>query len=157
MSLESRIAALEAKSDICDLKARYARICDDGYDGDAIAELFIEGGSWASNTYPEVSGRLAIARFMREIGRDVFPWAVHLLSNPRVDVALEDGTAVGRWDLLQIATQDQDSVLALGRYEDRLELVDGDWRFTAVRVDFSYVGTLAEGWGRGSSGFLGSV
>lgn len=154
MSLEHRVAALEAKFQISDLKAEYAGLCDLGYDGDAIAALFTEEGSWASNTYPEVHGREEISRFMREIGESVFPWAVHLLANPRIVVSDDGSTATGRWDLLQLATSEDDSVVALGRYRDEFRFSAGRWWFSAVRVDFSYVGNLANGWGIGSDGFL---
>lgn len=154
MSLEHRVAALEAKFQIADLKAEYARLCDLGYDGDAIAALFTEDGSWVSNTYPEVRGRDEISRFMRGIGEGVFPWAVHLLTNPRIVVADDVITARGHWDLLQLATSEGDSVVALGRYQDEFRFSDGQWKFSAVRVEFTYVGNLASGWGEGSAGFL---
>ncbi|QTV80911.1 nuclear transport factor 2 family protein [Microbacterium sp. NIBRBAC000506063] len=82
----------------------------------------------------------------------MFPWAVHLLTNPRIVVADDVITARGHWDLLQLATSQGDSVVALGRYQDEFRFSDGQWQFSAVRVDFTYVGNLASGWGEEAPG-----
>ncbi|MZE79288.1 nuclear transport factor 2 family protein [Streptomyces xinghaiensis] len=154
VNLERRLARLEARDEIHELKAAYADLCDTGYEGAAIANLFTEDGVWESNTYPAVRGRGEIAKFMTSIGDNVFPWAVHLLSNERVQLDAMLATAEGRWDLLQLASRGPDSVVAVGKYVDVLRVENGRWRFSAVRVQFSYVGTLKAGWAFGSEGFV---
>jgi len=153
-SLERRIADLEAYIRVAELKAEYLGLCDSGYDGSAIAELFTEDGSWASNTYPEAHGRARIADFMTQIGTSVFAWATHFVGNPRITVDAEAGSATGRWTLLQLATEGDRSVLAVGDYRDRFRCDDGIWRFSSVRLDLTFVGDVRQGWAAGSPGLL---
>lgn len=152
--LERRVWALEAQLRVAELKAEYLALCDSGYDGEAIAQLFTEDASWASNTYPEARGRDQIADFMTRIGTSVFSWANHFTSNPRIAVDVDGGTATGRWSLLQLAAEDARSVVAVGDYRDRFRCDDGVWRFSAIRLDLTFVGDVRQGWAAGSSGLI---
>ncbi len=44
--LESRVRNLEDTDAIRNLKARYAELCDDNYNPDGIAALFVEDAVW---------------------------------------------------------------------------------------------------------------
>ena len=44
--IERRLKVLEDVEEIKRLKARYCAYCDDSYDADAIASLFIEDAVW---------------------------------------------------------------------------------------------------------------
>ena len=57
--LENRVRAVEDADAIRNLKARYAAYCDDNYNPDKIAELFVEDAVWESGS---------LGRF-EEIGR----------------------------------------------------------------------------------------
>ena len=46
MDLEERLARVESIERIRFLKARYCDLCDDGYDADALCELFTEDAIW---------------------------------------------------------------------------------------------------------------
>ena len=46
--LENRVRVLEDTDAIRNLKARYAAYCDDNYNPDKIAELFVEDAVWES-------------------------------------------------------------------------------------------------------------
>ena len=46
--LESRVRTLEDTDAIRNLKARYAELCDDNYNPDGIAALFVEDAVWES-------------------------------------------------------------------------------------------------------------
>ena len=46
--LEARIQTLEDTNAIRNLKARYAELCDDNYNPDGIAALFVEDAVWDS-------------------------------------------------------------------------------------------------------------
>lgn len=154
--LVERLALLEACDAIRERKHEYAALCDGGYDGAAIARLFTADGSWWSNAHGTIAGREAIAAFMEQIGRERFPWAIHYVVNPRIEVDLEAGTARARWVLLQLAsTPDADahggSVVATGAYDDRLRLEDGEWRFTSVSLTLEQVTDLRRGWPAGAA------
>ncbi|MEV8150381.1 nuclear transport factor 2 family protein [Arthrobacter sp. NPDC080073] len=150
-NLEDRLGRLEALEDLRGLKNLYAQICDTGYNGGALAELFTEDGTWESNTFPLVRGRSEIKRFMDRFGSGVFPWAVHYMSNPRIEVSGDLQSARGRWELLQLATKAAESgsfepIIAMGSYDDEFIKIDGTWRFAKVSVHFHHVGNISKGW-----------
>lgn len=151
VALAERLALLEAREAIRELKHDYAARCDGGYDGAAIAALFTADGSWSSNVHGTIAGRDAIAAFMEQIGRDSFPWAIHYVVNPRIEIDLRAGTARARWVLLQLASTPaadarDASVIATGAYDDRLRLVDGAWRFASIALTLGQVTDLRRGW-----------
>ena len=63
--LERRIQILEDAGAIRNLKAQYAAYCDDNYDADKIAELFVEDAHWESTGLGRFEGREAIREFFR--------------------------------------------------------------------------------------------
>ena len=46
MDFEERLARVESIERIRFLKARYCDLCDDGYDADALCELFTKDAIW---------------------------------------------------------------------------------------------------------------
>lgn len=149
--LADRLAVLEAQEAIRALKHEYAALCDGGYDGAAIAALFTGDGRWSSNAHGEIAGPAAIATFMEGIGRDRFPWAIHYLSNARIDVDPGAGTARARWTLLQLASTPAEdprdaSVIAAGAYDDRFRRVGDVWRFESITLTLGQVTDLRRGW-----------
>ena len=63
--LENRVRALEDADAIRNLKARYAAYCDDNYNPDKIAELFVEDAVWESGSLGQFEGREAIREFFQ--------------------------------------------------------------------------------------------
>lgn len=150
-TLVDRVALLEAREAIREHKHEYAALCDGGYDGAAIAKLFVDDCTWTSNVHGTIRGRDGVAAFMEEIGREHFPWAIHYVVNPRIEVDLTAGTARARWVLLQLAgtgaaDAHEASVVATGSYDDRLKLVDGEWRFASITLTLGQVTDLRRGW-----------
>src|SRR4051794_21078126 len=70
-SLERRLQALEDAEAIRNLKARYAALCDNQYDADAIAMLFTEDALWESPALGRFAGREAIRSFFPGRVRDL--------------------------------------------------------------------------------------
>ena len=58
--LETKVQTLEDTDAIRNLKARYAELCDDNYNPDAIAALFVEDAVWESVGLGRFDGREAI-------------------------------------------------------------------------------------------------
>ena len=58
--LQNRVRILEDAEAIRNLKARYAAYCDDNYNPDKIAELFVEDAVWESGSLGRFEGREAI-------------------------------------------------------------------------------------------------
>jgi hypothetical protein len=51
MTLEDRVAFLENVREIEQLKYRYARYCDGGYDLDGLRSIFVRNGTWSANGF----------------------------------------------------------------------------------------------------------
>ena len=98
--LESRIRDLESVDEIRNLKAEYAAACDDSYDPDRIAALFIEDATWESQGLGLFEGREAIREFFRGISSH-FVFALHYGLNPSIEVTGD--TARARWYLFMPA------------------------------------------------------
>jgi SnoaL-like domain len=138
--LESRFRKLEAESAIIRLKARYARFCDDGYDADGIAGLFVPDGVWdGKELFGRAEGVEAIRAHFAHASERI-PWALHFTLNPIIDVAEDGRTAVGSWYLWQPCLRTRSSapepVLSYlaGTYADAYELTTDGWRFRHVEV-----------------------
>ncbi|WP_436697759.1 nuclear transport factor 2 family protein [Nocardioides sp. BYT-33-1] len=150
--LGRQVDLLEAESAVHRLKRRYAQLCDEGYDGAALAALFAPDGSWSSNHDGPFTGRAAIADFLATVGADRFSWAAHYLANGSVDVDLDAGTAAGRWELVQLATDRRaapgpaGSVVATGTYRDRFVCVDGAWLIASLELRLHRLTDLVAGW-----------
>lgn len=144
--IEVRLERLEAESEILALKSRYQYFCDQGYDPDGIASLFVENGVWQTTGFGRHEGRAAIHQFMAGVSEDL-PWAWHATSNPLIEVAGDRQSASGRWYSLVICEQLQadGSVLPavmIGKYTDEFKRVDGKWLFSSVTVDLERKSTF---------------
>src|SRR3990172_11585987 len=98
MDLEARTRRLEDLEAIRQLKARYCRLCDDGYDADRLADLFTEDAVWDGGMLGKAEGRERIRRFFQR-SPEVIPFSVHMVMNPLITV--DGDTASGTWYLFQ--------------------------------------------------------
>jgi hypothetical protein len=149
MTLDLRVARLEAAEAIRNLKARYCELCDAGYRAEELAELFVEDATWDGGTaLGRHEGRAAIRRFFEGMP-SMISFAIHHVTNPRIDVAADAASATARWLLLQAATDatgDQAMWFAAA-YEDEYVRVDGNWRFTRVALSTRFLAPYERGWG----------
>ena len=150
--LQARIQRLEDIEAIRDLKMAYAKLCDEGYDADGIVGLFAEEDvSWVSDVFGTYNGRDEIHGWFENVDAEIL-WALHLMINPRVEVASDGQTATGSFYLLELATMtapgggDPDPVVMTGKYRDEFVKVDGRWRFKKIEVNFEQVSNLDQGW-----------
>ena len=61
--LDTLVKAVEDTNAIRDLKAQYAELCDDNYNPDGIAALFVEDAVWERGPLGTFEGREAIRKF----------------------------------------------------------------------------------------------
>ncbi len=137
--LRRRIERLEDVEAIKRLKARYARYCDAGYDPEGIASLFVPEGVWDGG---ELFGRAEGVEQIKEHFRGApsrIPWALHFPLVPDIEVAEDGTTATGTWYLWQPCTVNRRTgpvpAWLVGTYRDRYVKVEGEWRFSELRVD----------------------
>ena len=145
--LESRIMDLEAADEIRNLKATYAAACDDNYNPDAIAALFVEDAVWESDGLGNFEGREAIREFFRGIS-SYFTFALHYGLNPKIEVAGD--TARARWYLFMPCTV-SDGGRALWRAgidDEEYVRVDGRWMFKRKKSATIFNTPFEEGWAK---------
>ena len=99
--LETRVRAVEDTDAIQNLKARYAELCDDNYNPDGIAALFVEDAVWESGPLGRFEGRNAIREFFRRASK-IFTFAIHYSLNSQIEVSGD--TARARWYLFMPCT-----------------------------------------------------
>ena len=145
--LESRVRDLEAGNEIRNLKAVYAAACDDNYNPDVIASLFVEDAVWESQGLGRFEGREAIREFFRGIS-SYFTFALHYGLNPHIEVTGD--TARARWYLFMPCTV-SDGGRALWRAgidDEEYVRVDGRWMFKSKKSAPIFSTPFEEGWAK---------
>jgi hypothetical protein len=144
--LRRRITLLEDVEAIKHLKARYALLCDTGYDPDALTSLFTDDGVWdGGDIWGRYEGTEALWTFF-EGASTMLPFAMHFMVNPIIDVNGDEAT--GHWHLLQACTYAAtgDAVWGGGRYFETYAKLQGHWKFRYVRLDSSFWTPFTDGW-----------
>ena len=137
--LLSRIQHLEDIEAIDRLKASYCQHCDDGFNADAIASLFIEGGTWdGGRLRGSQVGRAAIRAYFAQ-NKARIPFSAHLLSNRMIDV---DGDhARGRWRMLMPYNNAENpphgARWQVSGYDDDFVRSGARWYFQTLRVELA--------------------
>ena len=127
------------------LIATYAELVDDGDFagvGVLLADATFTGGAGS------VSGRGAIEKLLRDsliVYDDGTPRTKHVTTNVAIEVNEEAGTAVSRsyFTALQALPDLALQPIVSGRYQDRFERREGQWRFAERRVQTDLVGDVS--------------
>ncbi|MEU6146146.1 nuclear transport factor 2 family protein [Streptomyces sp. NPDC047081] len=127
------------------LIVRYAELVDDG-DFAGVGRL-LEDATFAGSGEP-VRGGDAIETMLRDtliVYGDGTPRTQHVTTNIAIEVDEEAGTAVARSyvTVLQALPDLPLQPIAGGRYHDRFERRDGQWRFVERRVRINLVGDVS--------------
>jgi SnoaL-like domain len=159
-NVEQRLARAEAMLAIMRLKAQYASFADAKYtedhqkkpvaERDAIAmrqaECFTEDGLFDAGSVGGVArGRPAIFENFRA---KPLLFAMHMFTNPDIDVAAGATTASGRWMHYLLITPDTTRlpIHAMGFTDDTYRLTGGNWLFSSVVVRFGFVVPFGTPW-----------
>ena len=150
--LESRVRDLEAADEIRNLKAAYAAACDDNYNPDVIASLFVEDAVWESQGLGRFEGREAIREFFRGISSH-FTFALHYGLNPKIEVTGD--TARARWYLFMPCTVGDANAENGGRAmwragidDEEYVRVGGRWMFASKKSAPIFSTPYEEGWAK---------
>ena len=127
------------------LIAAYAELVDDGdFEGVSrlLADATFTGGAGS------VRGRTEIETMLRDnviVYDDGTPRTKHLITNLAIEVDEEAGAAVSRsyFTALQALPDLSLQPIVSGRYYDRFERHDGQWRFVERRVRTDLVGDVS--------------
>ena len=145
--LQERIRALEDANEIRNLKAEYAAACDDDYDPDRLAALFVEDATWESQGMGRHEGREAIREFFRGISGH-FVFALHYGLNPSIEVTGD--TARATWYLFMPCTVGDTgkAMWRAGLDEEEYVRVDGKWMYKSKKSAPIFHTTFEDGWAK---------
>jgi 3-phenylpropionate/cinnamic acid dioxygenase small subunit len=130
---------------IKNLIATYAELVDDG-DFAGVAAMLADA-TFTGGAGP-VSGREAIETMLRDnviVYEDGTPRTKHVTTNIAIELDEPAGTAVSRsyFTVLQALPDLALQPIVVGRYHDRFERRDGQWRFVQRRVQTDLVGDVS--------------
>ena len=150
--LGGRLDRLEAIEDICTLKARYADVCDTGYDPVRMRPFFTTDAVWdGGSRFGRHEGIEAVCGFFAGVSSQI-TWALHYMVAPIIEIADDGQTATGSSYLLEPCTIATDggprAMVITGRYADRYRLEPDGWKFSEVVLDCQTISPLDEGWAR---------
>jgi 3-phenylpropionate/cinnamic acid dioxygenase small subunit len=127
---------------------RYAELMD-AADFDALAELFAHAQLTNEGVDGAVTGGDAIAALYRRTNRvhdDGTLRTRHLTANIAVDIDEQANTAIVRsaFVVFQQTPKLALQPIVTGRYRDRFDRVDGEWRFAQRHIIVDHVGDVRE-------------
>ena len=145
--LEARIQTLEDTNAIRNLKARYAELCDDNYNPDGIAALFVEDAVWDSGPLGHFEGREAIREFFRGASR-IFTLANPYSLNSQIEVTGD--TARAKWYLfMPCSVSDGDQAMwRAGIDEEEYVRMNGHWMFKSKVSTGLFNTPFGSGWNK---------
>jgi 3-phenylpropionate/cinnamic acid dioxygenase small subunit len=153
MHLEQRLATLErqqariqARHDIWETIARYARSIDDQRD-EELAELLtddvvLQTQPWTQR--PLVGKAIALKAF-RSYCR-AFHCPRHFITNHQLSLS-DDGTATGYANWFVVQAREAQSYCGWGSYEWAFRYEDGRWKISRMLIILECMTTLERGWG----------
>jgi hypothetical protein len=161
-SIEERLAITEAMLEIMRLKAIYAECADGKYtdahqkkpsaERDEVARLqascFTEDGEFHAGAFGSVKGQAALFENFRS---KPFVFAMHVFTNPMIDVDPLAGTAKGRWLHHLFVTEDDtgQAMHGMGYTLDEYRQVDGRWLFSRVETRLKFFVPFTQAWSSG--------
>ena len=144
-SIEQRLQRLEDESEIKQLKAKYCEFCDNSYDPEGIASLFIQSGVWDGGFMGRFEGREAIRTHFQRTS-SVMGFAIHHVTNPIITIQAD--TAQGQWYLWQPCTQSKSNqaIWLAARYRETYVRTSDGWRFDQMIIDPKMFAPYEGGW-----------
>ena len=149
MTDEERFRLQEDRHAIADLKTRYVDAADGGWtgepahDGDTIASLFVEDGTWSAGEMGEGVGHAGIRAYFAGAVED-FPLVFHHTSSARIEV--EGDHATGRWHVMVPMIDKGVSKMLIGVYDDRFVRTTEGWKFQELRFKPASIIELSGSW-----------
>ena len=145
--LEKRVRATEDVEAIRNLKARYAAYCDDNYNPDGIAELFVEDAVWEAAGLGKFEGREAIRGFFQGASK-IYSFALHYALNPQIEV--HGDTARAKWYLFMPCTiaNGNKAFWRAGVDDEEYVRVNGEWKFKSKTSSGIFSTPFEEGWAK---------
>jgi hypothetical protein len=139
--LEKRIALIEDRIAISELRARYSFLVDQGRGQEAV-DLFTEDGEF----HGPVASYRGREEQLRHYNEHVLSGMWHFICNEIIHIDGESATGKCYCEM-PCVFRDESYVCAC-QYDDVLIKQDGKWKFKSRTVTFYYFVPLREGWGK---------
>ena len=130
--LEKKVQWLCDIEEIKQLKARYANACDDDYNPDTLAPMFVEDAIWDGGALGYCNGRDEIHAFFSN-SPSLVSFAVHQITTPIITI--DGDTATGKWFTWQPWVVQGTPLWMSATYNDEYIKTDGQWHFKHVKVN----------------------
>ena len=142
MTHEEMVQELWDREKIKELTYNYG-LAIEAQDADRLVSLFTENAAVDFSSLGR--GVIQGHETMKEFYAATWPLNVKpFFTNHMIHI---DGDRASGWCSLENrGTRGTDSMIGAGRLHDKYEKIDGEWKFTARRVEMFYFVPLAEGW-----------
>ena len=147
ISLETRIARLEAHNAIERLIADLGHAFDTGPSATALRDLFTDEGAFHIDSYGVLQGADQIAEGVAGNASKGFRWTLHYLVSPRIDIAADGHSAALSFMLWEAATAASGRAYWIGgSYLAQAVACPDRWRFTRLELKAELISHYPEGW-----------
>jgi hypothetical protein len=151
--LARRVTRLEDIHEIEQLKYAYAGFCDNHYDPEGIAGLFVDDGRWVvDGEGGSMVGHQQIKDHFRALSEKI-TWALHYMIAPKIELSDDGQRATGRFYLLCLCTiestenpSEKDAVILTVNYTDQFVKRNGRWYFQELLGRTHQVSNWDQGW-----------
>lgn len=143
MTVEARLAILEARDAIAALMSKYLRLVDEQAGGAVIGALFSEDAVWTplgrlATENREVQGRARLRELFDTLPASL-PFTAHYIMNMEIDVAPHASSASGIWqafELMTLTAQGRSEPVAMvAQYENTFVKEGDEWLISRVRYE----------------------
>lgn len=141
MTVERRLAVLEAKDEIRELTARYCHCVVDG-DAEGILDLFCPDGTFRTRSTSHTGDEQLRAMYVDGVGAKTHK---PFIQNHVIDLIGPD-EATGRCSVEIRIFQNDEAITAAGHYLDRYRRQDGRWLFAERFFNAYHFAPWATGW-----------
>lgn len=144
-SLATRVAQLEVREAIKELKYQYARRSDRVFNEPghasavALADIFTDDGVLELGPFGSFAGRDALINAFENILPQGTKWSTHYMTNPDIHVDVEGGTATANWYyLIQSLPAAEGASLTqfFGAYDDEYVKTESGWKIKRTVTSF---------------------
>jgi hypothetical protein len=145
MTIEQRMQIQEDIKEITELKSRYCRAADCGWDrsapdGAAMIGLFAENGVWDAGSFGVAMGHKEILEFF-SVTRNIF--GIHYVMNPEIKV--NGDTATGHWSFFCPGSAGTTFLWIGGTYDDEFVRTPQGWKFKTLKVTIAFTSPPEKG------------